>query len=134
MSKRVAFLYVCLMLSLVLALVATSALASPAPGSAPQPPGPPPRQTILSSPSPGPVLPPIEPAPQPTVSAAKDGLEWKNICNDPDKLVVTVKGDNTLLYECIGTSLFGWSELCSEKAGIGYTDAEGPGISVTCGI
>ena len=116
--KRIPLLLVVVVLLSLLTLVAGSALAAPAT----QPPGPVPHPTIVSSPSPSPVPLPIEPASQ-----------WKNICSDPDKLVVTVKGDNILLYECIGTSLYGWSELCDEKAGIGYTD-DGPGISVTCGI
>lgn len=68
-------------------------------------------------------------------SPVKGGGEWNHICLDGDKLNVSALADNVLRYECIGVSLYGWSELCDKKAMMGYTTSgENSAIYVQCGF
>lgn len=103
--KRISVLYVCFVLVSLLAIVATSAAASPVP-----------------------------PAPASQPDMVKAGSDWVNICSEPNRLQVTVLGGGKLLYECLADDFVVWDEACIKKAGIGYTESDRPSIHVTCGI
>lgn len=74
-----------------------------------------------------------------SVSAApvpikSDGNDWSHICLANDRLSVFVRSENVIQYECAGTIVNVWEEVCEKKAAMGYTSDKGGGIVVTCGI
>lgn len=62
------------------------------------------------------------------------GSDWSHICLAEDNLNVFVASENVVQYDCKGTSTYDWTDVCEEKAAMGYTSDKGGGIVVTCGI